>query len=202
VGTARKRLIIEALVSCANQPSLRKAFFIGPDNGLFSYCAPMQKRVGVWEISNLDLLPHPLRCRTFEGRDVFAPVAAMLARGARPSDFGPQVNSGDLVELASAVVPAIGARGIHGIVTHVDSFGNAVTNISESDISGQPQEVIVIGASGEESHLAVVTVYADIPSGKAAALINSQGRFEIAANARAVSEVIPVSTGSRVVVQC
>lgn len=55
--------------------------YIGPDNGLFELVVRRAKRTDVREIEW-----RPTRMSTtFHGRDLFAPVAAMLARGDAPA---------------------------------------------------------------------------------------------------------------------
>ncbi|HVL50452.1 MAG TPA: SAM-dependent chlorinase/fluorinase, partial [Actinomycetota bacterium] len=88
VGSARRGVILAAAGS----------LLVGPDNGLL---VPAAERLGgiesVWEITNRRL-GLAARSSTFHGRDVFAPAAAHLAIGTSPSDFGPRVPAGSLVE--------------------------------------------------------------------------------------------------------
>ena len=73
--------------------------------------------------------------QTFHGRDVFAPVAAHLSRGADPQACGPVVDS--IVELT---VPAVqrAPRRLTGEVIYVDHFGNLVTNIDAEALASFP----------------------------------------------------------------
>jgi S-adenosylmethionine hydrolase len=96
---------------------------VGPDNGLLSLAAA---RLGgaVEARAITDPAWHlPAVTSSFHGRDIFAPVAAHLARGVPFESFGPPVALGDLVELH---VP--GARATRGelatAVVYVDGFGN------------------------------------------------------------------------------
>ena len=76
VGTARRPILVET----AGQ------YFIGPDNGVLAmvYSNLTHKARA---ITNEKYFLHPIS-RTFHGRDIFAPSAAHLAKGARPSTFG------------------------------------------------------------------------------------------------------------------
>src|ERR1041384_880351 len=66
-------------------------FFVGPDNGLFSFVLAEQSVYGVVELSNATC--HlPKVSTTFHGRDTFAPVAAHIARGIPLAEIGPRVD--------------------------------------------------------------------------------------------------------------
>ena len=60
-------------------------WFVGPDNGLFSLVARHAHTAHWWEIT---WRPQHLSM-SFHGRDLFAPVAAMLARGERKRSTNP-----------------------------------------------------------------------------------------------------------------
>src|SRR5262249_58234427 len=55
-------------------------WYVGPGNGLFELIARQAAKTRRWDI---DLQPQRLSA-SFHGRDLFAPVAAMLARGEPP----------------------------------------------------------------------------------------------------------------------
>src|SRR5262249_31700366 len=61
--------------------------FVAPDNGVLSLVLDTDP-VAVYEITNGNLFPGPVS-RTFHGRDIFAPVAAHLARGTPIESVGP-----------------------------------------------------------------------------------------------------------------
>ena len=81
VGSARRGVVIET-------PTYR---FVGPDNGLFGPIYASEPIERVVEIQNRDLM-RPEVSATFHGRDVFAPAAAHLCRGAPVDAFGPAVS--------------------------------------------------------------------------------------------------------------
>src|SRR5205814_1826144 len=56
-------------------------FYVGPDNGLFEIVLRRAARPLQWEIT----WRPPALSASFHGRDLFAPVAARLARGEPPS---------------------------------------------------------------------------------------------------------------------
>jgi S-adenosylmethionine hydrolase len=69
---------------------------------------------------------------TFHGRDIFAPVAAHIARGTALREFGPPPTGSNCWTCPTR---AQSRRHGHGQVMLVDRFGNLITNISELDIS-------------------------------------------------------------------
>ena len=83
VGSARAALALEA----------DGRWYVGPDNGLFEI---VQRRAGAAQCWTIDWRP-PAMSATFHGRDLFAPVAARLARGEPP----PGTSSG-----AHAAIPS------------------------------------------------------------------------------------------------
>jgi S-adenosylmethionine hydrolase len=71
---------------------------------------------------------------TFHGRDIFAPVAAYLAKGVPISEFGSEVSPDELVQLPP-LRAEVGDRLIVARVIHIDRFGNAITNLREEDFA-------------------------------------------------------------------
>src|SRR5438105_11410482 len=122
VGSARRPI----LASCAGQ------FFVGPDNGLFSYVLEREPPATVIHIQNRKYFRQPLSA-TFHGRDVFAPVAVALVSGVKPLEFGDEIR--DYVRLESLVPPRLADGTIEARIIHIDRFGNCVTNITREDVT-------------------------------------------------------------------
>ena len=62
-------------------------YFVGPDNGVFSFALKDNQSSLIVHLSNEAYFLQP-KSRTFHGRDIFAPVAAHLARGVPVAEFG------------------------------------------------------------------------------------------------------------------
>nr|MBA3320351.1 SAM-dependent chlorinase/fluorinase [Pyrinomonadaceae bacterium] len=60
-------------------------FFVGPDNGLFSYILERESATRVFHLTNQEYF-RPSVSLTFHGRDIFAPVAGALAGGVAPEN--------------------------------------------------------------------------------------------------------------------
>ena len=102
-------------------------YFVGPDNGLFSYVYAEQQVHQAVALTNA-AYHLPQVSSTFHGRDIFAPAGAHLARGVALHELGPALALDTLIRLESATAIRHGSR-IEGHILHVDNFGNLITNI-------------------------------------------------------------------------
>src|SRR5205823_6434358 len=102
-------------------------FFVGPDNGLFSYIFADQP---VHAIVALDNPAYHLSqvSSTFHGRDIFAPAGAHLARGVALYELGTQLEPAALQRIEASHPVRHGSR-IDARILHVDHFGNLITSI-------------------------------------------------------------------------
>ena len=104
-------------------------YFVGPDNGLFSYVMSEQTIHAAVLLTNASY--HlPTISSTFHGRDIFAPTGANLARGLTGVFFelGPSVDPATLSRLEVGGVVRDGTT-INAHIIHVDNFGNLITSI-------------------------------------------------------------------------
>lgn len=124
VGSARRPI----LASCGGQ------FFVGPDNGLFSYVFEREGQTEVIHIQNHSYFRQPVSA-TFHGRDVFAPVAAALAKGVEPSQFGAEIT--DYVRLESLAPARLEDGTLQGRIIHIDRFGNCITNLTREHLTNE-----------------------------------------------------------------
>ncbi len=122
VGSSRKPILIAA----------GGQFFVGPDNGLFSYVCDRLPVTGVVHLTNSKYFLQPVS-PTFNGRDIFAPVAAALSSGVKPEEMGSEIN--DYVRLKSLTPERTRSGDIKGRVIHIDRFGNCVTNVTRNELS-------------------------------------------------------------------
>jgi S-adenosylmethionine hydrolase len=123
--------VVDPGVGSARQPIAVHAgdwFFVGPDNGLLSYILTEQPVHKAIALSN-PAYHLPQVSATFQGRDVFAPVAAHLARGVTLGDLGTPLDPSDLklldLKYASRQDGQITAQ-----IVYIDHFGNLISNIS------------------------------------------------------------------------
>jgi len=154
----------------------RDQYWVGPDNGLFSFAFDTPDS----EVRAIDApaLTDVCRSATFHGRDLFAPIAAHLARGLSLSTVGPPVT--DPVQLGELTPQRYGER-IEGQILHVDRFGNLVTSISAADLTGW-EDHLRIHLSADRHLDRLCRTYADVPPGELLALVGSADLLEISVN--------------------
>ncbi len=107
-------------------------YFLGPDNGVFSYIYRMEHET--LDVVHVTADHYFLRkeSSTFQGRDVFAPVAGWFSRGVRMDKFGDLITDYEKIALP---LPRLTPEGyLQGEVILIDRFGNAITNITKSDM--------------------------------------------------------------------
>ena len=104
-------------------------YFVGPDNGLFSYIMSEQPIHAAVLLTNSSY--HlPTVSSTFHGRDIFAPVGAYLARGSTDIfyELGPSVDP-DLLRRLEVGGAVRDGSTINAHIIHIDNFGNLITSI-------------------------------------------------------------------------
>lgn len=155
---------------------------VGPDNGVLSpaLLLPAARAVRL-EVPDA-------AAPTFHGRDVFAPAAAALARGAALEDLGEPLTDPRIRRTPEPRRLADG--GIEGEIITIDRFGNCVTNLL-APRGGD--------CSAAERGLGPVRrTYADVPSGTAVALVGSSGLLEIAVRDGSAAATLGLRRGDRV----
>ena len=168
----------------------RNYYFVGPDNGVLMPAAREDGLVEIREISNRKLLLEEISC-TFHGRDIFAPVAAFLAKGGDFAEVGRRVEKVKDLEFFRAVK---GVRA-EGEVLFVDRFGNIVTSLMEGDL--RTKEEFVIEAQGKRFRARRVTNYSEGREGEILIIKGSSGHYEISLREGSAKELIGLSVGGR-----
>jgi S-adenosylmethionine hydrolase len=167
VGTSRRALALR----------LGNYSFVGPDNGLFTPVIQDAERAGgPVECVHLDNPKYwlPDVSHTFHGRDVFAPVAAHLARGVPLLDLGTAVEDPLRLELPR---PERTAAGWRAHVTVIDVFGNLTTDLPAREIAAADRPIFQI--AGREVQ-GLVDSYGSRARGDLVALVDSENFVEIA----------------------
>lgn len=173
-------------------------YFLGPDNGVFSYIYEEEIVNSVHKITEEHYFLQPV-CTTFHGRDIFAPVAAYFTKGVPINYFGDPVDEYKRLPLPQPKM--IGEKVLQGRVIYIDRFGNLITDIRKEhfdDIKFKaPDKKITIGIAnqglGEPQEY-----YAQAPPGKPAALIGSSGHLEIFVNQGKAQSILGVNKGEAV----
>ena len=174
VGSTRRAIIVSA----------GKQFFVGPDNGLFTYICDRESSYRVHHVT-AEKYFRPSPSSTFHGRDIFAPVAAALSTGLAPAKFGPEIKDEvRLVEDAQARI------------IHIDHFGNCVTNITREDLPDNARLVIK-----GKTILEFRTFYGESSSKDPFAIWGSAGFLEISVNGGSAAKALRVARGEKVIIR-
>lgn len=152
-------------------------YFIGPDNGIFTpIIRETSKRNGKMvfvELTNSKyFLINPTN--TFHGRDIFSPVSAHLAKGARFADLGPTISDPMMLPWTG---PEKVKNGWLAHISYIDKFGNCTTDFPALEISKSRQ--VVIHVNGKEIRGLSIS-YGHQKPGELIALIDSEGYLELA----------------------
>jgi S-adenosylmethionine hydrolase len=137
-------------------------WLVGPGNGLFDIVIKRAKTSKQWDIH---WRPESLSS-SFHGRDLFAPVAAMLAMGQRP-DLQPLALDEDrLAQLPDDLAEVI----------YIDHFGNLISGIRSASVT----EGGCLFYQG--TVIPRVKTFADVATGRPLCYENSNGLLEISVN--------------------
>lgn len=173
---------------------IAERWYVGPDNGTLTRVLGRHEaeEVRVLEVERETASGKPrgeATSRTFHGRDVFAPAAARLAAGDDPKGLGASGEPGDLVRFEISR-PVHHGDSVRGAVTHIDRFGNVVTDIPGRSLA--PTALIEIGG---EVISGVHSTYASVEPGELLALIGSTGTLEISVRDGRAVERLAVKRG-------
>lgn len=188
VGTSRRAVAVAA----------GDRIFVGPDNGVLSWCIP-DSGARAFELTNPKLWLAPLSA-TFHGRDIFAPVAAHLAAGLDITSVGTEFDAADLVSLPRPT-RRVQDGTVDGEVLTIDRFGNVQLSVTADDlrrigaVTGVPLRVIL----GRR----VLTVpygetFGAVPPGELVALVDSAGRLALAVNSGNAAQRLGLPPGAHV----
>lgn len=188
VGTDRKALALETAWG----------YFVGPDNGVLS---PAVAMVGgatrIVSIENPEtMIPSP--GATFEGRDVFAPAAAVLSSGeAALEDLGPALDSEGAMPLMLPLTE-VDSTTVSGEAWWVDHFGNVQTNIGPDDLAQiglSPGTVVTVKVGSTLHSVPWVTSYGEVAEGEELLHVDSAGLIALAVRGGRADEALNVAAG-------
>ena len=165
VGSARDAVALE----------IDGRWFVGPDNGLMSVLAARSTKTSVWRITWEPQNLGP----SFHGRDLFAPVAAALARGEFPAGKAVRV---DRLQVE------FGATDL-GEIIYIDHYGNAYTGLRAHEL---PRDTRVVAGGAA---LTYARVFSAAPPDGTFWYANSLGLVEIAGNGCSAAAALGLAVG-------
>jgi S-adenosylmethionine hydrolase len=157
---------------------------VGPDNGLLSLS--WEQAGAVREAIDISRSPHRLEpvSPTFHGRDVFAPVAAVLAAGEPFADAGEPIDAGELMKLE---LPRPQRDG-DGVIAHalvVDVYGNVILDLRHDDLPGSGLaygRALEVTAGGRTERATFTGTFADVGAGELLLYEDSSRTLALAVN--------------------
>ena len=165
----------------------RKHFFIGTDNGIFNLILNSEPDEAV-KISGQE---------TLNEIDIFSKTAAALISGKNPSELGlPVEKINEMMPLRAT----IDKDTIMGSIIFIDSYGNAISNITKEVFSRvfYDREFRILIQSNRYYADHISKKYSDAPVGDLLARFNQLDLLELAINGANISELLSLEVGSTV----
>ena len=187
VGSARRAIIVKS----------RRYFFVAPDNGVLTSIFDDEQPVEVREIDQRKFR-RASPGRTFDGRDLFAPVAASLAKHEPVESYGPIIGDYRIYPVPQ---PRREHTALVGEIVYVDRFGNLISNLTQQHLEEarsaamDRQWSIRIGSQVIEG---LAASYSMGSAEKPSALINSNGRLEIFLKEASAADLLQSDKGARI----
>ncbi|MGA1977826.1 MAG: SAM-dependent chlorinase/fluorinase [Bacteroidales bacterium] len=160
-------------------------YFIGTDNGIFNLILN----------SDPDEVVRIVHDESSDELDIFANAAAALAEGKKASEIGkPLDRISEMVPLRATIDKDV----IIGSIIFIDSYGNAISNITKEVFSRvfEGKEFRILIQSNKNCTEKILNRYSDAPVGEMLARFNSLELLEIAINGANISELLSLATGS------
>lgn len=189
VGTQRRGVAVEVGDGAS--------VLVGPDNGLL---APAVSMVGgATRAVVLDNAEHhlPAAGPTFDGRDVFAPAAALLCGGSELVELGTEIDPASLMP-GTLPLSHQDDEGLHAEVLWVDRFGNAQLNVDPEELEGLGDH-LRLDAHGRSSVTTRVATFAELDPGALGLVVDSYGLVALVADQASAAERCELAAGDAVV---
>jgi len=187
VGSERRAIVVSA----------RDQYFVGPDNGLFSFIYEEEKDVRVFHATNEDYFRQPVS-NTFHGRDIFAPLAAALSKGVHPEKLGAEIR--DYIRLPNLKPNIIREGVLEASIIHIDRFGNCITNLTREHITDEMiARGVALTVNGRKiTSFQLFFAEGDDASDNLFAIWGSAGFLELASFRSSAAEILGARTGERI----
>lgn len=153
-------------------------YFISNDNGFFGSFLKENTPTGFYRIDNV-LSDHNLF--TFPTKNILTKTALRILKGEKIEDLAsPESN----YARAFSLVATSETNLIKGHVIHIDSYGNAITNVTKEMFERFDQDVrYTIYFKRKDYFIDTISKsYNEVPQGEKVAIFNEQNLLEIAIN--------------------
>lgn len=187
VGSERKVLAIKT----------KDYYFVGPDNGLMWMAANDNGIEKILEVKNEKYFLETVS-NTFHGRDVFAPVSAYIANDKDVfQELGVQTNC---LKYESKNAKKT-EDGLELNLIYVDNFGNAILNISESELLEYVKDSDFILSAAGFAIDKIFKSYQDAPDDELFLINGSMGFMEIAAKNNNAADALNLEVGDKLILK-
>jgi S-adenosyl-L-methionine hydrolase (adenosine-forming) len=188
VGTSRRGVAVAA----------GQSVLIGPDNGLLlPAAAALGGILEAVELTERRFFGAEVS-RTFHGRDVFAPVAAHVARGVPLADLGTAVDPASLVQLPPPLV-VVEDGVVEAEVLSVDRFGNVQLAAQSAALDAAGLALGDVVSVGAEAFVTYAETFGAVAPDELLLLVDSAGYAALAVNRGSAAATLRVAPGDVVV---
>ncbi len=179
VGSNRKGIIVET----------DKYYFVGPDNGLFSFI-PKNQINNIYEI----IYKSDNISSTFHGRDIFAPVAANIISLNKIFDvLGKKINYSNTYTFGKF------NSNRENKIIYIDDFGNIILNLKKDELLKLKNWTLTYK---NKLFKKISKSYYEVEKGDLLLLINSLGYLEIAVREGNASKKLDAKVGDEYYIRC
>ena len=177
--------------------------FIGPDNGVLAPGVALAGGAERAVVLDRDELLLATPGTTFVARDVFAPIAALLANGEDLFDVGTEIDPSLLLP-GIVPIPREENGGFECEVLWVDRFGNCQLNVSLDDLEtswAAPVQRVRVLFGDTTRNFVVAQSFAEMGQGAAGLVIDSSGLLCVAVDSGSATEQLGLGEGQQVTLQ-
>lgn len=168
-------------------------YFIGPDNGLFSFLFDETPALMISVKENESSLKS-----TFPFLDLYVPALIAQINGAAPIEIGTEVS--DYVR--KNPFNSFGQEDmVHGYIWHIDKFGNCISNINKAlfDRVGKGQKFLLDIKGNEEEQL--IAHYDERQGGQMLVFFNYLGLLEVAISNGSAAQLLGLNRNDKVIIR-
>lgn len=169
-------------------------YFIGADTGVFALIFDEAPDEIVLLDIHLDTNYH-----TFSTRDRFVKAAAHIAEGKPLGELG---YLGKTLTQRMSLQPTVEGASLRGNVIYVDSYGNAISNISETLFRevGQKRKFTLSFRGHRPESIKESRSYGDVPPGEIVVLFGTHHFMEVAVNLGKAKDLLGLELDAIVVI--
>ncbi len=186
VGSARKPILIQT----------KDYFFVGPDNSIFTLALADQKIEKIIHLKNSKYFLKTEMSSTFQGRDLFAPIAAHLSCGISPDQLGPRLFT---YEQWEGLNPEAKNGKIIGQVLSIDRFGNAITNLSKEFILRHIPDLSFVAKIKSKKIKTLKNHYAEGNAREPFCIFGSSQLLEVSLNQASAALMLKIKRGDTLI---